>query len=67
MRFRIVKCHDRYKPQVFVKEVYNGYQWEDEWEYVGSPDGYCRIENAKNYCRTYKESKEEKVVEEFEL
>ena len=67
MKFRIIKYYDRYKTQICNKEIYNGYQWEDEWVDIGSPTGYYNIESAKDYCKAYKEAQEVKIVEEFEL
>jgi hypothetical protein len=67
MKFRIVEYYDRYKAQVCNKEIYNGYQWEDEWIDIGSSNGYDSVNSAKNYCRMYKQEKENKIVEEFEL
>ena len=67
MKFRIIKYYDRYVAQVCKREVYNGCQWEDKWEDIGSPNGYCDVESAKRYCQEYKNAREEIIVEEFEL
>ena len=67
MKFRIIRYYERYMAQVFKGETYNGYSWEDEWMNIGSPNGYHSIEDAKNYCQEYKNYKEEKIVEVFEL
>lgn len=58
MKFRIIRYYDRYKAQVF-----NGDSYVD----IGSPTGYFTVESAKEYCATYKQTKEDRVVEEFEL
>lgn len=66
MKFRIINYYDRYKPQVY-KATFNGRWFQDDWVDIGSPTGYSSIDAAKNCCYVYKQEKETKTVEEFEL
>lgn len=59
MKFRIIKYYERYKAQAAVEE--------GKYTDIGSPTGYHSVEEAKLYCKVFKNNIDNKIVEEFEL
>ena len=66
MKFRIVRYYERYRVQV-CQQRHNGVYLYDDWINIGSSNGYPDVHSAKQYCKAYKDSLFEKIVEEFEL
>lgn len=59
MKFRIEAYYDRYAAKVF--DEFEGWLW------IGSPNGYKTVQEAKDFCSQYKRARESKIIEEFEL
>ena len=59
MRFKIEAYYDRYSAKVF-NEL-------EGWLWIGSPNGYKTVKEAKDFCIEYKKAIESTVIEEFDL
>lgn len=59
MKFKIEVYYDRYSAKVFNEGK--------GWLWIGSPNGYKTVQEAKDFCAEYKKAVESRIIEEFEL